>query len=310
MTENMGVSTDGRDAGLAPMPEPFRSEGPVLALGLGACDWPGWFQIDPLYGPYQAEKLRLLREDRAQVLQALPDSQQPAQEAAQVISEHLVATHPDSFTRLSETRIETLATGVVVDLAEPTLHPIARAALLVQEDLVLLRPGEGDVPQGPNGYLLESACVCFPTRWNLPSKLGRPIWGIHEPVPGLNPQIGGKIDLFFARLRPGRLVERANWSLLAGPELSQPTRPGRYGHGDVDGAVTPDSLTLRVERQTLCKLTDGRILFTIRIHQRGVRAMADQPGLVQALRDAADRLPRELAAYKAVDRVRDILEQF
>lgn len=310
MQENAAIAVDGRDTDLAAMPEPFRSEGPVLSLGLGACDWPGWFQIDPLYGSYQAEKLRLLRQDRAQVLQALPGSEAPARAATQVIAAHLVATHPERFARLSETRIETLATGLVVDLDDPDLHPIAQAALLVQEDLVLLRPGEGDLPRGSDGYLLESACVCFPTRWNLPSKLGRPIWGIHEPVPGLNPQIGEKIDLFFARLRPGRLVERANWSLLAGPELSQPTRPGRYGHGDVDGVVTADSLTLRVERQTLCKLADGRILFTIRIHQRGVKAMAEQPGLLQALREAADRLPRELAAYKAVDRIRDILEQF
>jgi len=310
MQENAAIAGDVQGGALAPMPEPFRSEGPVLSLGLGACDWSDWFQIDPLYGAYQAEKLRLLREDRVQVLQALPGSEQSARAAAQVIAEHLVATHPECYARQSETRIETLATGVVVDLADPALHPIAQAALLVQEDLVLLRPGEGDLLKASNGYLLESACVCFPTRWNLPSKLGRPIWGIHEPVPGLNPQLGEKIDLFFARLRSGRLVERANWSLLAGPELSQPTRPGRYGHGDVDGVVTPDSLTLRVERQTLCKLQDGRILFTIRIHQRGVQAMAHQQGFVQALRDAADRLPPDLAAYKAVDRVRDILEQF
>lgn len=310
MQENAAIAGDERDRELAPMPEPFRSEGPVLSLGLAACEWPAWFQIDPLYGSYQAEKLCLLRQDRAQVLQALPGSNAPARATAEVIAAHLITAHPEYFARLSKTRIKTLATGLVVDLDDADLHPIAQAALLVQEDLVLLRPGEGDLPKGANGYLLESACVCFPTRWNLPSKLGRPIWGIHEPVPGLNPQIGEKIDLFFARLRPGRLVERANWSLLAGPDLSQPTRPGKYGHGDVDGVVTADSLTLRVERQTLCKLADGRILFTIRIHQRKVKAMAERPGLIQALREAADRLPPDLAAYKAVDRVRDILERF
>lgn len=310
MRDEMGVGARDTDEALAPMPKPFLADGPVLSLGLAACDWANWFQIDPLYRTYQDEKLRLLQEDRTQVLQALPDSEEAAQRAARLIADHLLANHPARFARLSATRIETVETGCVVDLADPTSHPIAQASLLVQEDLVLLRPDDEDAAQGATGYRLESACVCFPTRWNLPSKLGRSMRGIHEPVPGLNAEIGDKIDLFFARLRAGRLVERANWSLLAGPALYQPVRPGRYGHGDVEGEVSADNLTLRVERQTLCKQEDGRILFTIRIHQRKVNALRQEAGMLQALRVAADRLPADLAAYKAIDRVRDILEAF
>lgn len=310
MTDSVSQHDEANGGDLAPMPQPYVSEGPVLSLGLVASARDAWFQIDPLYGAYQREKQRLLAVERSQVLQALPGSEAPAAKAADIIAQHLLQTYPQHFRRQSDHEILCVNTGLLVDLKDVGSHPIAQAGLLVQEDLVLLRPGEGDTPSRHSGYLLESACVCFPTRWNLPSKLGRPMWGIHEPVPGLNQQIGDKIDLFFARLRPGRLVERANWSLLAGPALYQPIRPGRDGQGDAAIPPSQDSLTLRVERQTLCKLEDGRILFTIRIHQRAVAGLAKTPGTLEALRHAVDALPPDLAAYKAVDVVRGVLMSF
>ena len=64
--------------------------------------------------------------------------------------------------------------------------------------------------------------------------------------------IGDKIDLLFARMRPGRLVERANWSLLDEAALHQPTRPGVYGNAPADARpARAEDLVLRVERQTL-----------------------------------------------------------
>lgn len=310
MRDSVSQHDEANGEDLAPMPQPYLSEGPVLSLGLAAASWSTWFQIDSLYGAYQQEKKRLLATEQSQVLQALPGSEAPAAKAVEVIVQHLLRAHPRFFQRPSAHEILCLDTGEVVDLAPEGCHPIAQAALLVQEDLVLLRPGEGDLPSGQGGYVLEAACVCFPTRWDLPAKLGRPIWGIHEPVPGLNQQIGDKIDLFFARLRPGRLVERANWSLLAGPALYQPTRPGQDGQGDASAPSSQESLTLRVERQTLCKMEDGRILFTIRIHQRAVAGLARTPEILAALRRAVDALPPDLAAYKAVDRVRGVLMSY
>ena len=288
------------------MPLPFLEEGPVLHLGVKPARWEDWFQIDPLFPAYQAEKQALLERDRPMVLQALPDSAPPAQAALERIAAHLTEHHADRFRRDDDVLI-CQETGFPVDVSpEAALHPIARAALLVQEDLVLMRPADrdADVPAREGGYLLESACVCFPTRWNLPSKLGRPIWGIHEPVPGLNPAIGDKIDLLFARMRPGRLVERANWSLLDNAALHQPTRPGVHGNAPADAPpAAPGSLVLRVERQTLTKFDDGRILFTIRIHQRTMAALAGRPGLLQALASAVAGVPPELAAYKSIGRV-------
>lgn len=296
---------DGPRDGLAAMPLAALDRPTPLALGLAPVKPADWFQFDAAFPAYQAEKRALLAgPDRAQVLQALPRGMAAARAALTAIAGHLCAVHPDRFDRPGAGRIRCRDTALTLRLDDAARHPLETASLLVQEDLVLMAPG------GPDGtYILESACVCFPTRWNLPSKLGRPMAAIHDPVPGLNRQIGAKIDLLFARMVPGRLTGRANWSVLDCDALYQPTRYDEDARLESKAAVARSGpLVLRMERQTLRKLDSGRILFGIRIHQRPLAAYRDRPEVRAALRRAVAALPADLAAFKAVDAIRDRLE--
>ncbi len=41
--------------------------------------------------------------------------------------------------------------------------------------------------RGEEGWRLAVGALCFPSSWQLTEKFGKPMSGIHEPVPGFGP---------------------------------------------------------------------------------------------------------------------------
>src|SRR5262249_2194981 len=150
-----------------------------------------WILIDDDFERDLAEKERLLAVRHAEVFAALPQAGAGAQEVLERLTEHLKRHFPQHY-------------------REPPgdLHPLDRAGRLVQEDLCLLRDG-----------ILVGASLCFPTRWRLAEKLGRPLLEIHAPVPGFADALGDPVARFFARLAPDQGVWRANWGIADDPTL-------------------------------------------------------------------------------------------
>ncbi len=159
------------------------------------------------------------------------------------------------------------ATGTVTD---PALHPLDAAARVVQEDLCLLVV-RGDVPH------LDAASLCFPSYWR----------------PHYAEELGARVDGFLARLRPGRVVWRRNWSIHDDPTyfLPDPT--------PATDPVVPDGLHLRSERQTLRRLeaTDA-VLFTIRTQQVPLAAVGGRPDIARRMAAVIDAWSPETRAYK------------
>jgi len=175
----------------------------------------------------------------------------------------------------------------------------------VQEDLCLIEPG-------PTGPLLTAAVLCFPSRWSLAAKLGRPLAEIHDPVPFYPDRLAAAVDRFLAQLKPDRLVERFNWSIHDNPALFQAS-----GHGMTAPrtALTADNagekLWLRVERQTLSRLPGQRtILFTIKTYRRTLAEIAAAPATARRLASAVRALPEETARYKSLMGYRPALLAF
>ncbi len=139
--------------------------------------------------------------------------------------------------------------------ATPESDPLATAGLAVQEDLCLLRRRDG-------GWHLDAAFLCFPSRWRLADKIGRPLVEVHGPTPGYATHLAGKVDRLLDRLG-NRPVLRRNWFVHPDPSLHQPTRPPV--DPVVPAADVGTGLHLRSERQTLRRLGCGWVLFTIRI---------------------------------------------
>ncbi len=172
---------------------------------------------------------------------------------------------PDSAREAAEAVLHLVEADLGERSAATALSPLEQAGRLVQEDLVLMRRHD-------DGWFLDAACLCFPSRWRLADKVGRPMLAVHGPVGGYDVVLEDKVNMMLDRLR-SRPVWRRNWFVHPNPALFQPS-PG-------DDQVVPadrclDELYVRSERQTLRRLdADGWILFTIRIQHCPLRELVE-----------------------------------
>lgn len=264
-----------------------------LAMGLMALKPERWIEIDRNYASDMAEKRRLLQSRHGEVFAALPEAAAASRELLAHVTAHLLAVFPGRFRRAGET-VEVLETGDRYRLDGP-LHPLDLAARLVQEDLCLMQPG-------PEGYRLTAASLCFPTRWRLAEKLGKPMARIHTPVPFYADKLERPVDRFFERLKPDKPVWRLNWSLTDDPELHQPTGHSRPDvNSGIEAGNVGARIFLRVERQTLVRLPEsGAICFGIRIYQNPLSDLEGDPATAARLAAAVRALPDEVLFYKSV----------
>jgi len=85
----------------------------------------------------------------------------------------------------------------------------------VQEDVCVMMKVDGTLR-------LVSGAVLFPQRWQLLEKMGMDMRNIHLPVPLYAEVIGSTVEHFMDRLRVGKPVWHANWSIADDPTLFQP----------------------------------------------------------------------------------------
>ena len=177
--------------------------------------------------------------------------------------------------------------------------PVVRAASIVQEDLCVLEKLDSE-------WILTSACVCFPSRWSLASKIGTSMDVIHAPIPLYDSKLARPVNLFFDRLTPEKPVWRLNWSVLDTDELSLTDPAERRADS---GVTSIDDLWFRVERQTLRRLPhSGAVIFTIRTYVDQLSAVLEgHPHRREALQVALDTIDSETAVYKGWGHFLDVL---
>jgi hypothetical protein len=273
-----------RGIGGAVMPRVFLEGRYKLAMGLNRLDLDDWLWVTEHYDDEIDQKRRLLAEG-ADIVAELPEAAPAVAEALALIEDHLARFAPHR-------------------LPGPDGPPLERAGLLVQEDLCWMAPG-------PDGYRLVAAFLAFPARWRLADKLGRPMRAIHEPVPGFADRLGGTADRFFAGLAVERPVWRANWSILDDPTLHQPEAKRRYQRIEVTPETAGHALWVRVERQTLRRLSQtGVVLFTIHTFVRPLAEVAADPAAATALADRLDEMPDAMLAYKNMAALRPAVQAY
>ena len=123
--------------------------------------------------------------------------------------------------------------------------PMGTLGRLVQEDLCLLEK------QGEE-HVLTAAVLCFPASWRLADKIGRPLTGIHVPVPAYDEGIARRVQRLFDGVRVGRPLWRFNVLSYADAELFQPVRR--------EAPAAPEDVAtypfLRSERQCVLRLPE------------------------------------------------------
>lgn len=163
-------------------------------------------------------------------------------------------------------------------------------------------------PSSEGQFVLQAGCVCFPSSWALQEKMGQPLEMIHGVVPGLNADIGNRIQTFLAKLKPGMGWLRSNWGISSSPERNQ--HPSQ-GVNQLDSNTAPQSTWVRVEHQVLTRLDecDG-ILFGIRLENVPMPEFQEDAVLSKGLRRALKTMPDEMALYKNLRSVRPNLLKY
>ena len=273
---------------------PYDGSSKPFQIGLKPLDPATWIEVDDQLVIYLIEKRRLYQEETANVLVAEQGTEVAQQEVSDMLVEHLAKYFPTLNRHPGLRRDDGVGGkdhGVVGG-------PLARAAALIQEDLVLMR-------HSPHGWRLVAASVCFPSAWNLHEKFGRPMHEIHDPVPGFGPgtRNAGLIDRMFDNLRVEQPVIRWNWSLYGDARLYHPASDNKMKNRFGDGPIT-GNVIMRLERQTLRKLPkSGDILFTIRIHNNPLEVLethADGPALARSIAAQVANLTDAEIDYKGL----------
>jgi dimethylamine monooxygenase subunit A len=277
-------------------PGPYR-----MAMGLVTLPESSWFELDDRYQPEQRERRRLLKERHADVFAALAPAAAACAEALDGIADNLTTYHPDWFTRDGNT-LHNHLTGEDWDLAQPPCDPLELAGRLVQDDLCIIQNDDA-------APILTAAVLCFPSRWRLGEKLGRPLAAVHGPVPFYAERLARPVDRFMRHVKPGHIAARLNWSILDDAALFQPGGKWREAHNPaVTVANAGQALFLRVERQTLRRLPrSDAVLFGIRVHVYALASAISSPATAALLREAVHALPEATMRYKSLLPIRDAL---
>lgn len=280
---------------------PFEAGPYRMAMGLTTVEERDWFEFDALYPSEMAERCRLLAEDRAAVFACLPEAEAAARETLEMMA-HSLATHRPELFSLADGHLTNRLTGEGWRLADPKAHPLEVAGRLVQEDLCLIQL-HGDDP------VFTAAVLCFPSRWRLHDKIGKPLADVHGPVPVYPDRLSRPVDRFMRHLRENHIASRLNWSVLDDPTLFQPTGKWRVGeNASITAANAGERMYLRVERQTLRRLpASGAVLFGIRVHSYRLDSVIRTPAIAARLADAVRALPEEIVHYKSLRPVRGAL---
>lgn len=267
---------------------PFRHH-----LGLRRVPADEWIDLDVNWDAQVAEKARVVAAHRTQVL--IHDGAQRTSEAV----DELLADVRAAVLRQAPDAAEHFAD---VDADEP--DPLARLARSAQEDWVILDAAAPGMP-------VMAGCVCFPTRWDLPAKLGQSVMGVHAPVHAYESDIGDRVDKFMRAIDGDQVWMRTNWNVVDSPSLFQPVAEWR-GPGP-NPAVTADNagetLLLRVERETLRRLASSDTMaFGIRVHTTPLSSLLPHDrDRLDALVASTRHLPDEMGRYKSVPAFADAL---
>ena len=267
------------------LPEPDQAS--VLRLGLQTLAEADWILADADLPKFHEHKLKQLQGHADLVSLSLPGSADAQQELGRALLHNLITHHAAGY------QLEDSHLSYSDGLLRWPLHALdlRHSALWVQEDICLLEAKDEE-------YILTAASVCSPSNWRLEKKIGRSIDVIHGPVPGYRKSISERVNRLLASLKPGKAVQRFNWSVQAGNELFW--REDLELEDSASASYAPE-LHWRVERQTLVRLPQtGAIVFGIRIFLHSFTRMKQFPAFEAALKNIIARLPQDQKKYKGL----------
>ena len=276
---------------------PWERLGNKFTLGLRTRTEAEWLPFDDAFGDAGRREDQMTERDwlfdncHDETFAALDGSEEAGAEVRDMVIAHLAEHH-----------------GGTPEVPAADLHPLEAAARMVPEDLLLLKPRPRKGDETLLDWTLLAAALAFPAHWVLAEKMGRPLAGIHKPVPHYGERLETPMDRFFTNMKVGPISHRWNWSVMTSHKLFTPHRSRRTPLAPGAGI---DEIFIRMESQTLRKLPrTGMILFTIRTYAEPLTRWAAMPGAVASLLEMLDGMTPEMRDYKGFAMYEDALRTF
>lgn len=199
-----------------------------VTMGIRNLDWNDWIELDNEFLKFHDRKVERLAERGDKLVATFPDAFDAAIELLEEFRNWLPARYPSLFRR-TNVGIDNLVTGESFNIVERPLKkdPMEIAALLLQDDLAIMMPGEDGQYYLKAGCILlagnlfffcykisgEADCVGF---WRLSDKLGMPLSEIHTSgdVPQFREKLQASMERFFVRMKVDKPIARNNVRLL------------------------------------------------------------------------------------------------
>ena len=212
--------------------------------GTRPCAPGDWLRIDDAFAGQMALRDSLVLARPGDVMACLPEGAAPAAELLDAVLSDL----PALGHRVASNSV-IRPDGVAVTL-DPEA-PLAVLGRLVQEDFAVMLPG-------PEGHRMVAGIVCFPSRWRLEQKIGRPLVRIHRPVPAYDAALARRVQRLFDGVRAGAPLVRWNRLPYWERRLFNP-RPE-----EAPRAPEGPRPYVRVERQVMRRLPEtAAVVFSI-----------------------------------------------
>lgn len=273
---------------------PFDGNPYAPKMGVQALDLAHWIEIDPARWDQElALRERLVRDNPDLVVRALPEAADACFELRELLAEHLPKVAPDRYRR-DGTRF--LVRGRHHEPPATPLEALRQIATWTQEDWAIL--------QGDDTRLVAGA-ILFPSRWNLPEKLGLTPEGVHKPVPNFD-KIAKPTERTLSRIREEFPLWRVNWTIHDSDDLHVP-HP-HPSDPDLDESNILERAYVRTERQTLRRLPLSKaVVFSIRTYLYRIPDLVADPDRLRKMLGTLEGMPRDSAMYKGMRDFYDIL---
>ncbi len=269
----------------SPKHRPYRQAGAIYQIGLQPMDMAEWLDLGPDHASFMAEKRVRLSGRPPTYYRSVPESFQAQAELRDVVVAWLLAHRPNSFHMAGRAFID-MVDGSQHALDEVTLEPLELTANILEEDFILFEKRDG-------ADIITAASNAYTSSGRIVSCVGRDMRYAHDPVPGLNAQLGPRVDRVLANVKAGGPVVRFNWFVTA---IASRLYPEGSHHANAtaseevaraltdDYTCAGDRLWVRSERQTFVRLPEtGALAFGIHTYSDPLSSLADDTESLAAM---------------------------
>lgn len=283
-----------------PHHRPFRTARAAFEIGLKPMPFETWLETGPDHPVFMTAKRARLQGLPPLFYGTLPSSRAAQAELLDLAAAHLVKDHGGDFA---------IEQGWLHDHIDNSRHKLASGEPLdvlgriLEEDFILIDRVEG-------ADIIVAASNAYTTSGRIVSSVGRSMRFAHEFVPGLNDQLGARIDRVLGNVQANAPVVRFNWVLTTiadrlFPEgaheanVESSARAARMLEDDFRRAG--DKLWIRVERQTFVRLPETRALaFGIHTYSHALSSLADDVESLGALHRLVGEYSEDRLRYSAM----------